>query len=416
VGVKQSQYDIQVSHSPAHRDFSMKKVLLAIALIIIAVPAYLLGSGTIDTSSFAMILNVMTGKGIDAPEASEIDNRFALPEGFQLSLYASGVDNARFIEMTQSRDLIVTRPHKGDVIMIRANETDPKRGGEHSTLLKDLNRPSGIDVADGWLYIAESDAVGRIRFDVSNGSTEGDYERIVTGLTEDGNHPFKVIGISPDKKLYLAQGSTCNVCIESDARRSTMVRYQLDGSGEEQVASGLRNTMGFDWAPWNGALYATDNGRDMLGDDYPPCELNLIEDKQFYGWPYFNGANMPDPDFGKAPAALAAKPIAPAHEFRAHNAPLGMSFLESSTLPEAYQNTALVALHGSWNRSSPDGYRVVSLHWNGEEITRKDFLTGFEKDGDIIGRPVDISEGPDGAIYISDDYAGAIYRVVHSSL
>lgn len=392
----------------------MKKILLVIALIIIAGPVYLLARGTINTSSFAMILNVMTGRGIDTPAVSEMNKRFILPEGFKLSLYASNVDNARFITMTPNQDLLITRPHKGDVIIIQANDNDPTQGGARRTLLQGLNRPSGIAVANGWLYIGESDAVGRIRFDENSGVTQGDYEHLITGLTEDGNHPYKVVGISPEQKLYVAQGSTCNVCIETDARRGTMYRYNLDGSGAELVATGLRNTMGFDWAPWNGALYATDNGRDMLGDDYPPCELNLIENKQFYGWPYFNGANKVDPDFSNAPASLALNPIAPVHEFRAHNAPLGMTFLESTALPDDYQKTALAALHGSWNRSSPDGYRVVSLHWDGAEIVRKDFLSGFEKDGDIIGRPVDVAEGPDGAIYISDDYAGAIYRVVYS--
>jgi glucose/arabinose dehydrogenase len=215
----------------------------------------------------------------------------------------------------------------------------------------------------------------------------------------------------PDGLLYVAQGSTCNVCTEQDDRRATMMRFQPDGSGGEIYATGLRNSVGFDWAPWSGDLYATDNGRDMLGDDFPPCELNLIEQGSFYGWPYFNGANLPDPDMGADPLADQRKPTSPVHGFRPHNAPLGITFIDSTGWPDGYERIALAALHGSWNRSSPDGYKVVSLHWTDSGIEERDFLTGFNRDGDIAGRPVDVAQGPDGAIYISDDYAGAIYRV-----
>jgi len=150
-----------------------------------------------------------------------------------------------------------------------------------------------------------------------------------------------------------------------------------------------------------------------MGDDFPPCELNRIESGGFYGWPYFNGDNIPDPDMGPDPLASERAPLAPAHGFRAHNAPLGITFVEPGTLPAEYERSALVALHGSWNRSSPDGYKVVSLHFGENGIQERDFLAGFHQDGNISGRPVDIVQGPDGAIYVSDDYAGAIYRVVY---
>ncbi len=391
----------------------MKKLLLAIIVIMLAIPAYLFASGKIGFSSISMILNVMTGSGIESPSAQTVKGRFELPTGFSISMYASGVPNARFITMTQNQDLLITRPHIGEVLLIAADKTNNNRSGKRKTLLGNLNRPSGIAVHKGWLYIGESDAIGRVKFNESTGTLLGGYNRIITGLTEDGNHPYKNIGIGPDEKLYLAQGSTCNVCIETDTRRGTMSRFNLDGSNEEIVATGLRNTMDFQWAPWNGELFATDNGRDMLGDNYPPCEFNHIKLGQFYGWPYFNGNNRIDPDFNEAPATLASNPIAPAHEFKAHNAPLGMGFIDGSQLPNEYSKVALVALHGSWNRSTPDGYRVVSLHWQDGKIIRKDFLTGFEKDGDIIGRPVDVTQDSEGAIYISDDYAGAIYRVAY---
>jgi glucose/arabinose dehydrogenase len=215
--------------------------------------------------------------------------------------------------------------------------------------------------------------------------------------------------------MYVSIGSSCNACSETDPRRAAIVRYRPDGSGEQIFATGLRNAVGFDWHPITAALYANDNGRDLLGDDFPPCELNRVVEGGFYGWPFANGANVPDPDFGAGQEARIAAAIPPVHDYPAHNAPLGLAFLRSAKLPLAYRNAAVSALHGSWNRSRKDGYKVVSLHWGTDgEIEQRDFVTGFERDEDVIGRPVDVAEGPDGAVYISDDYAGAIYRVVYA--
>lgn len=389
----------------------MKKILL-IFILTLVVAILVVINNNIGLKNIPMILNVMQGSGIDSPETETIGARLQVPEGFSIGVYARDLPNARFITLTSNGDLLVTRPHKGDIVMIRSGEKGA-RAGERLTLMEGLNKPSGIAVHDGWLYVGEQDSVGRIAFDEAGGETLGSYQKIITGLTSGGNHPYKQIKIGPDNKLYLSQGSTCNVCVEEDPRRATMSRFALDGTGEELVATGLRNTMGFDWTPWNGDLYGTDNGRDMLGDDYPPCELNKIEAGQFYGWPYFNGANDTDPDFPEAPPAVAVNPVPPVHEFRAHNAPLGMTFVANKEWPARFQKSALVALHGSWNRSVLDGYRVVSLHWQGDKVVREDFFSGFEKQGDVIGRPVDVAQGPDGAVYISDDYAGVIYRIAY---
>jgi glucose/arabinose dehydrogenase len=180
----------------------------------------------------------------------------------------------------------------------------------------------------------------------------------------------------------------------------------------DTYATGLRNSAGFDWSPDTGVLYATDNGRDLLGDDFPPCELNEIIEGGFYGWPFANGAKRPDPDFGSGRSDEIAASIAPVHEFRAHNAPLGITFLRSENHPPAYRNAAIVALHGSWNRTVKDGYKVVSLHFAADgTITEREFVGGFMRDGEVLGRPSEVAEGPDGAIYISDDYGAAVYRI-----
>jgi mono/diheme cytochrome c family protein len=188
-----------------------------------------------------------------------------------------------------------------------------------------------------------------------------------------------------------------------------MLRFRPDGSEGEVYARGLRNAVGFDWRPDTGELYATDNGRDLLGDDFPPCELNRVVRGGDYGWPVANGRRILDPDLGPGHEARAAASLPPAFEFPAHNAPLGIRFLRT---PGPHAGTALVALHGSWNRTRKDGYKVVALHWREDGgITSEDFLWGFLEDDDVIGRPVDVTEGPDGTVFVSDGYAGVVYRI-----
>ena len=191
-----------------------------------------------------------------------------------------------------------------------------------------------------------------------------------------------------------------------------MLRYTADGKFVDVYATGLRNSAGFDWRA-DGTLYATDNGRDLLGDDFPPCELDQIRQGGFYGWPFANGDRVPDPDLGAGREAVIDASIPPVFSFRAHNAPLGMVFLRSDHQVAGFRGDALVALHGSWNRSKKDGYKVVALHWNADgSIGAEDFLTGFLIDENVIGRPAELAEASDGTIYVSDDYANAVYRIV----
>ncbi|HET7294239.1 MAG TPA: PQQ-dependent sugar dehydrogenase, partial [Vicinamibacteria bacterium] len=228
-------------------------------------------------------------------------------------------------------------------------------------------------------------------------------------------HWTRTIRFGPDGWLYASIGSSCNVCMEEDRRRAAIVRYRSDGSGEELYATGLRNAVGFDWRPGTDELFATDNGRDMLGDEFPPCELNRVVAGGFYGWPFANGDRVPDPEYGRGREADVARSIPPVHGFRAHNAPLGIAFVRAANAPSELKGAALVALHGSWNRTKKDGYKVVSLHFEADgRVSERDFLAGFLKDEHVIGRPVDVAEGPEGALYVSDDYGGAVFRVAPS--
>lgn len=392
----------------------MRKVILIVVglvAVVALVPIGLIATGTINATSLRMMLNVMTGQAGPAASEETVRDRYQVPEGFAIELYAADLPKARFLRFTNAGDLLVSRPHNGDIVLLRRDANGDGQPDAIETLVSDLSRPLGLDFHDQWLYIAQSDRISKVSFDHTSGRVNAAPVDVVTGLTDDGNHWSKTLRVGPDEKLYLAQGSTCNICEEKDSRRATMMRFNLDGSEPSIMSTGLRNSVGFDWSPIDGEIYATDNGRDLLGDDFPPCELNRITDGSFYGWPYFNGNNLADPDMGTDPMAQSRSPVAPVHSFPAHNAPLGITFLTHPDTPEAYRNSALVALHGSWNRSELDGYKVVSLHWTDEGIESRDFLTGFLMNDDVAGRPVDIAQGPEGDIYISDDFAGAIYRV-----
>ncbi len=354
--------------------------------------------------------------GAEPPPKSELDARMKLPAGFSVSLFADGIRNARFLRFTSAGDLLVSSPREGKVFLLERDANGDGRADGTRVLVEGLDRPHGLEFVGDQLYVAEMGAIVRVGFDAEARTTKGERETVLAGLPEGGNHWTKTIGLGPDGWLYVSIGSSCNVCLEEDERRATMARLRPDGSDFELYAAGLRNSAGFDWRPADGALYATDNGRDMLGDEFPPCELNRIEQGEFYGWPFVNGMGVADPDFGGQGGAKEASAAQPAHGFGAHTAPLGLRFYRGSSFPERYRNQAFVALHGSWNRTAKSGYKVVLLEWpaGGGAIVESDFLTGFEVDGNVIGRPVDVQDGPDGALYVSDDFGGAVYRVTYT--
>ena len=386
---------------------------------VVALASFLLACGAIfrllpERYAVNVPMDAVLGFDREAPPDEAFGGRIRVPEGFAIGLFADGIDNARFLRFSESGDLLVSAPRHGRVMLVERDADGDGRADGTRVLLDGLNRPHGLDLHDGWLYVAESDAVGRVRFDAAGREVRGEFERIVTGLPGSGNHWTRTLRFGPDGWMYVSVGSSCNACIEENPLRAALVRFPPDGTGQQIFATGLRNAVGFDWRPGTNELFATDNGRDLLGDDIPPCELNRVTESGFYGWPYAYGDRVPDPDHGAGNAERIAASIAPAHAFGAHTAPLGITFIRGDRAPPGYRGAALVALHGSWNRTEKVGYEIVSLHWDAfDRITERPFVTGFEVDEDVIGRPVDVAEGPDGAFYISDDYVGAIYRVVY---
>jgi glucose/arabinose dehydrogenase len=367
---------------------------------------------------FAVNVPVRTIMGAKGGAVDTSTRSLKLPPGFHLTAFAQGLENARLLRVTARGDVLVSQPRTGRVTLLLADRNGDGVSDGSLTLVEGLDRPHGLALREGFLYIAEMTAVGRIAFDQETRKVSGAFTRVITGLPAGGNHWTRTIGFGPDGYLYLSVGSSCNVCIEADPRRAAISRYDPANWQGKVYATGLRNSVGFAWRTTieggtsRSELIATDNGRDLLGNDFPPCELNRIVEGGFYGWPFANGNRVADPDFGAGHEKEIASSLPPIHGFAAHNAPLGIAFLDAASTPAAYRGAALVALHGSWNRTRKDGYKVVSLHWEADgNISERDFLTGFLVDDDVSGRPVDVAQGDDGTIYISDDYSGSVFRV-----
>lgn len=387
-------------------------VLLALAAAAVVLMAF--GCGYIWLPG-GWIINLPGSEGDPMPERL-LRERIALPEGFSINTYARGIENARLLRFTSAGDLLVSAPRQGKVFLVSRDADGDGRGDGVRVLIGELDRPHGLALFEHWLYVAETDAVLRLIFDEDEGAVTGERQYVVRGLPGGGQHWTRTIGIGPDRGLYVSIGSSCNACIEEDPRRAAISRYELEGSNEWIYATGLRNAVGFAWQPETGDLYATDNGRDLLGDDFPPDELNRIVPGGFYGWPFANGNRVPDPDYGEGNAELIAQSIPPVHRFAAHVAALGITFHTGEGFPKRYQGAAFVALHGSWNRSRKIGYEVVALHFRPDgSVEEEKFATGFEIDEEVYGRPVDVAVGPDGALYVSDDYTGSVYRIAYGA-
>lgn len=375
----------------------------------------------------ATLIAVAVGRPVSAkqpalePVPLQVDARFRrgtfseprqlwVPPGFQVNLFAMDLGPARFMAVGPAGDVYVTTRENGTVVRLRDLDADGV-ADESRVYVEGLDHPHGIAIRDDWVFIAETGRVIRVKDDDGDGRADRS-EVVVADLPAGGGHFTRTIGFGPDDGIYVSVGSSCNVCREADDRRAAISRFNPDGSSGRIFASGLRNAVGFVWHSTSGEIWATDNGRDLLGDDYPPEEMNLVRDGQHYGWPHCHGSREPDPQFGDPDFCETTTP--PVFSMQAHSAPLGLAFYTAQQFPSEYRGDLFVAFHGSWNRSVPTGYKVVRIRMaDGQPVAIEDFLDGFHDGRGTWGRPVQPVVAADGAMLVSDDHAGAIYRVTH---
>lgn len=371
-----------------------------------------------------------------------------LPKGFKIGVFADQqtkqgdyLRDARFMTLDADGNLYVSSAQGNNVVMLPDNNKDGV-ADEVVLVAKNLNAPQGLVFVGDKLLVANQDGV--VTLTKVNGKWPAKVTPFISGLAT-GGHTLKNIKLSPDGYLFINVGSSCNVCNESDPTRATILRYTLEGKpvgslltlGRHQQsavwARGLRNSQGFAWHPQTAAMYATNNGSDMrsdakggkVNDELPPEHLNKIEAGKHYGWPHcWGGPNqlkgqMEDPNFVGEPG-FCKTTQAPAITLISHSTPIGITFLDKSNFPADYKDDAIVALHGSWNREQPSGYKLVRIKFKreGDDVRPsevEDFATGWLQGDNAWGRPVDVTVGTDKALYVSDDRSGLIYRITYQA-
>jgi glucose/arabinose dehydrogenase len=375
-------------------------------------------AGASDTTLPDAEVFVPDGGAVLRPAELEFDEDYleqlALPEGFDVEVFAIPGGKARMLA-ARGNSIYVTRPVEGDVLRLEDTNAD---GVADVTATAVSGYPSvhGIAFNDDTVYLATTTTL--LRGTVNQDGTFGTFETLFDDLPDGGQHALRTLGVGPDNQLYLSIGSSCDACAESNPEHATLLQIALDGSSRTVFASGLRNTIGFDWDPGTSQLWGVDNGSDWRGDDLPPEELNLIEQGNDYGWPYCYGQQNIDPIIPNPPNATKAEYCAattPAVlENQAHEAPIGLVFYDGLAFPEEYRGNAFVAMHGSWNRIPATGYKIVRVVFEaGQPIEIEDFVSGFLNAQGLatFGRPAGITVDAQGALLFSDDSNGVVYRV-----
>jgi glucose/arabinose dehydrogenase len=356
--------------------------------------------------------------GAAAPGQVQL-NTIKLPPGFKISVYASDLPSARQMALSPKGVLYVGSLGAGKVYAVVDSDKDG-HGDKVYTVASGLNLPSGIAYRNGSLYIG---AISKIlRLDGIDGKLANPpaLKTVTEAFPKEEHHGWKFIAFGPDGKLYVPVGAPCNLCEEDNPIFASLTRLTIDGAGKASapdiVERGIRNTVGFDWHPQTHELWFTDNGRDLLGDDKPPDELNHASKAGLhFGFPYCHGGDLADPQFGAGHPCSRYQP--PAQKLGPHVAAIGMRFYTGTMFPAEYRNQIFIAEHGSWNRSTPIGYRVsvVRLDGAGKAVSYTPFAQGWLQGGDAWGRPADVLVMPDGALLVSDDRAGVIYRITYGA-
>ena len=351
---------------------------------------------------------------------SDLTNKLSVPEGFKISIYADGLESPRQITETNDGYIIVGSKNGKNVFALQ--DLDGDGYAENKILLaQGLQNPTGVVVHEGDLYFSEIDKIWRIK-DIDGWLMLNNLDKLpkkevyMDDLPSETWHGYKYIDFGPDGNLYIPVGVPCNICLEPQTKdkRFAAIHKYVDGK-LVTVASGVRNSVGFDWHPKTNKLYFSDNGRDWLGDNSPSCELNVIEENgSFYGYPYKHAKDVIDPEFGKLIPNVDMEFVDPIAELGPHVAPLGIAFYDKNKFPEKYKNSLFIALHGSWNKyNGKSGYKVifVKLDTNGDYLYQEDFISGWLQNEKDWGRPVSPFIMSDGSMLISDDKFDVIYKV-----
>ena len=395
--------------------FSLVMLLAAVAVVVfmvsrgtIGVPTFLDDPPAPTTVPLAVTAESLTPPGLTAPE-----HPIALPPGFAIAVYARGLQSPRMMAIGLDGQLYVAERGAGRIV--RLPDLDHNGVVDGIEVVADgLNAPSSLAFyQDGSLYVGETTQVLRLSLPDDAGVFH-QRQVIISGLPE-GGHSTRTVLFSPDwQYLFVSIGSSCNVCNETDERRAAIMRYAPNGSNEQVYASGLRNAVGITFRPGTMELWATNNGRDMLGDNLPPETIYHVQPSGDHGWPRCHAGRIIDPEFGASDACEEV--VDPVVEIQAHSAPLGLTFYSGTQFPQEYQGDLFVAFHGSWNRSVPTGYMVahIPIAPDGTAGPVQEFAVGWLlPDGTRWGRPVDIVISPTGSMFISDDFGGYIYRVFY---
>jgi glucose/arabinose dehydrogenase len=364
-------------------------------------------SRTAVASFIVTALGLVVSAAAGGPAETRLGD-IRVPPGFRIAAYAE-VPDARSMTLGERGTLFVgTR--RGEVYAVLPGDT-PEGTHRVVTIARNLHSPNGVAFRGGALFVAENRRI--LRYDGIESRLSSPPAPVVVndGFPKDEHHGWKFIRFGPDGMLYVPVGAPCNVCERTDPRYAAILRMRPDGTGLEVFASGVRNTVGFDWNPGMGELWFTDNGRDRMGDDLPPDELNRARRRGLhFGFPYVHGKNLPDPEFGDKGKPAGFTP--PEWELPAHVASLGMRFYTGRMFPPGYRGQVFIAEHGSWNRSKPIGYRVSLVRLEGNRAAGYEpFAEGWLQGSGAWGRPVDVQVMPDGSLLVSDDLAGMIYRI-----
>jgi len=346
------------------------------------------------------------GRSVPTPE------RLTVPSGFRVTLFTGAVPGARSMTLGEKGTLFVGT-QQGSVYAVVDRDHDGVADHVY-TLATGLDMPNGVAVRQGALYVAEVSRVRRYDAIEDHLAAPPAPVSVIEGLPKEHHHGWKFIAFGPDDLLYVPVGAPCNVCESSDPRFATILRFRPDGGPVDTMARGVRNSVGFDWEPGANALWFTDNGRDLLGDDVPPDELNRATvPGRHYGFPYCHAGTIPDPVYAKGHDCREFEP--PAITLGPHVAALGMRFYRGTMFPPEYRGQVFIAEHGSWNRSHKIGYRVSLVKVkDGRALSYEPFAQGWLQGETNWGRPVDVQELPDGSLLVSDDQAGAIYRIAYT--